>query len=226
MFLDDFGVIIPAYNEREHIAGVILSLKEIFPPGNIVVVDDGSGDGTAKTARSTGAVVIEHPENRGKGAALRSGFEYFTRKTAIRGVFTLDADGQHDPSEISGFIERFNEAGADILIGNRMDSTENMPLVRKLTNRFTSMVISRRAGCRIEDSQSGYRLIRNSLLSRIDLVTEHFETESEILIKAGREGATIGSVPISTIYATEESKINPLRDTVRFFKLVMKSFFW
>ncbi|MCK4538498.1 MAG: glycosyltransferase family 2 protein [Candidatus Krumholzibacteria bacterium] len=226
MFLDDFGVIIPAYNEKEHIANVILSLKKIFPPGNIVIVDDGSGDGTAETARLTGVVVIEHPENRGKGAALRSGFEYFNHKTDIRGVFTLDADGQHDPSEISGFIERFNEAGTDILIGNRMDSTENMPLVRKLTNRFTSMVISRRAGCRIEDSQSGYRLIKNSLLARIDLVTEHFETESEILIKAGRDGATIGSVPISTIYATEESKINPLRDTIRFLKLVTKSFFW
>ncbi|MBU8921148.1 MAG: glycosyltransferase family 2 protein [Bacteroidales bacterium] len=226
MFLDDFGVIIPAYNEQDHIADVILSLKNIFPPGNIVIIDDGSKDGTATTAQSTGAVVITHPENRGKGAALRSGFEYFTKMTDIRGVFTLDADGQHDPSEISGFVDMFNETGADILIGNRMKSTRNMPLVRKLTNRFTSMVISQRVGCRIEDSQSGYRLIKNSLIASIDLVTEHFETESEILIKAGSKGAIIGSVPVSTIYATEESKINPLRDTIRFFKLVIKSYFW
>jgi len=101
-----------------------------------------------------------------------------------------------------------------------------MPAMRKFTNRTTSAIISRIAGCKISDSQSGYRLISRRVLEKIELVTGRYDTESEILIKAGREGAKIESVPIKTIYADEVSSINPLRDTIRFLSLVIRSFFW
>ena len=95
-----------------------------------------------------------------------------------------------------------------------------------MTNRFTSAVISLRTHCKIDDSQSGYRLIRVSVFRQIELVTSRFDLESEILIKAALKGAKIVSVPIKTIYADEKSKIHPVRDTIRFFRLVLKSLFW
>ena len=226
MLHEKYGAVIPAFNEELHIGDVLSELKEYFPANNIIVVDDGSSDDTAGACAGAGICLIRHEQNRGKGAALRTGFSEFLKKDWIKGVFTLDADGQHAPSEIAAFVDKFEETGADIIIGNRMDDTVDMPFIRKMTNILTSRVISWRAGCRIDDSQSGYRLISRRIMEKIELVTEHFETESEILIKAGRAGALIDSVKVSTIYASEISKINPYRDTIRFFKLVFKSYFW
>jgi len=107
-----------------------------------------------------------------------------------------------------------------------MSERKGMPLVRVLTNIATSAVVSALARCRIEDSQSGYRLIRADVIRKIELVTSRYETESEILIKSSRVGARISAVPIRTIYGSEESTINPFRDTVRFFVLVFRGLFW
>lgn len=222
----EYSAIIPAYNEEERISGVIRGIKKHLMAENIIVVDDGSTDDTGRVAGSEGAHLISNGKNLGKGASLRKGFDLAASMDGIEGVFTVDADGQHDPEEIPVFISKFEESGADIVIGDRMADTESMPLIRKMTNLVTSGVISRRSGLRIRDSQSGYRLIRCRLLREIELVTSRFETESEILIKASRRGALIESVPIRTIYGREISKIRPLRDTYRFLKLVMRSLFW
>ncbi len=223
---EHFGAVIPACNEADHIGDVLAGVKRHIHPEQIVVVDDGSTDETAATAETAGVRVIRHPMRRGKGVALRTGFEYLITNTKIEAIFTIDADGQHAPEEMPAFMNRYEERRVDILIGNRMSHREGMPLIRVLTNLFTSRVISLRVGCRIEDSQSGYRLIRTSLLQELDFVTAHFDLESELLIKAGLRRAVIASVPIRTIYTHERSKINPFRDTVRFFLLVIRSFFW
>ena len=223
---ETFGAVIPACNEESHIGDVLAGVKLHIPASRVVVVDDGSMDGTASSAASAGVRVLAHGHNRGKGVALRTGFEYMITQSGVEAIFTLDGDGQHDPEEIPVFIDRYRERHIDILIGNRMSRTERMPLMRLLTNRFTSRVISLRTGCTIEDSQSGYRLIRTSLLRSLDFVTAHFDLESELLIKAGLGGASIDSVPIRTIYMDERSKIDPLTDTVRFFMLVLRSLFW
>ena len=223
---DEFGAVIPAYNPGEALTRVLEGVKRYIRPELIVVVDDGSADGTDARAESAGVSLIRHRSNRGKGEALKSGFAYLTDREGVGAVFTIDADGQHDPEEIPAFVEAFRTGRGDLLVGNRMSERTGMPLIRVLTNLATSAVVSALARCRIEDSQSGYRLISADVIRKIDLVTSRYETESEILIKSSRIGARISAVPIRTIYGAEESTINPFRDTVRFFVLVFRGLFW
>lgn len=223
---EEFGALIPAFNEAGHIDGVIRGVAGQIPSSNILVIDDGSSDSTVSEAEATGVEVVSNPENLGKGATLLKGFGLMAEKAGIEAVFTLDADGQHDPEEMASFISAFRDKKADIVIGSRMADTKGMPPLRRFTNRFTSAIISLRAGVRIEDTQSGYRLNRLSMMNKLHLVTRNFDLESEILIKAARLGAVIISVPIATIYGEEKSKINPLVDTWRFVKLVFRSFLW
>lgn len=221
-----FGAVIPAFNESRHIRAVIEETARFIPVSNIVIVDDGSADGTADEARSAGADVLVNTVNSGKGASLLRGFEALLERGGIEGIFTLDADGQHDPSEMMRFIEEYRRSGAEIVIGSRMGRLAGMPAIRRITNRLTSWIISVRAGQRVEDSQSGYRLISSDLLGRIEIESTRFDMESEILIKSAAAGARIAAVPITTIYGEEKSKIHPVRDTVRFLRLVWRSFFW
>jgi hypothetical protein len=107
-----------------------------------------------------------------------------------------------------------------------MDASEGMPWLRKRTNEVTSAVVSRLAGTRIPDSQSGYRLIAVDVLRSVDLESRRYDLESEILIKAGRLGYSIGSVPVTTVYRDETSSIHPLIDTGRFLRLVWRARRW
>ncbi len=225
---EDILVIIPAYNEEEEISSVLEGVKRFVEPDNILVIDDGSEDATPQAAARSGVCVIRQSGNRGKGEALKLGFVEALNNDKISAVITLDADGQHDPRYIPDIIEEFRSSGAEIVIAERMTGdTSTMPFIRKLTNLTTSLIISAAAGQRIGDSQSGYRLISRSVLSRIELKSNRFDMESEILIRACRKGARVSSVPIKTIYTgKEKSKINPLTDTLRFLLLVFKSFFW
>ena len=223
---EEFGALIPAFNEAGHIGNVIRGVAGQIPVSNILVIDDGSSDTTVAEAEDAGVEVVRNPVNMGKGATLLKGFGLMSGKPGIEAVFTLDADGQHDPVEMTSFITAYRERKADIVIGSRMADTSGMPALRRVTNWSTSAIISLRASVRIDDSQSGYRLLRLAMMSKLHLVTRNFDLESEILIKAARLGAVIASVPIATIYGEEKSKINPIVDTWRFLKLVFRSFLW
>ena len=223
---DEYGVVIPAYNPGEALSTVLEGVKRHIRPEHIVVVDDGSVDDTAERARSAGVGLVRHGINRGKGEALKSGFGYLIELGGIEAIFTIDADAQHDPEEIPAFVEAFRAGRGDLLVGNRMHDRKGMPLIRIMTNIVTSAVVSALAGCRIEDSQSGFRLIGAWVIRKIDLVTSRYETESEILIKSAKIGATVSDIPIRSIYGSEESTIHPLRDTIRFFVLVFRGLFW
>ncbi len=134
----DVCVMIPAYNEAGPIRRVIKDVRGLGYP--VLVVDDGSQDGTAAVAKSEGAEVLTLSVNQGKGAALRRGFEWFL-KSGRALVVTMDADGQHDPSELDRFVAAMSVGGADFVVGNRMTDIRNMPLVRVLTNRFMSWLL-------------------------------------------------------------------------------------
>jgi glycosyltransferase involved in cell wall biosynthesis len=210
-------VIVPAYEEEGRIGAVVRRIREYLP--DVVVVDDGSGDGTAREAEAAEAVVLRHPVNAGKGAALNTGFNY-AREHGFDFVVTLDADGQHDPAEIARFVEAYRRTGIPVLIGNRMADPHAMPLVRRLTNRFMSWMLSRQMGQYVPDTQCGFRLYRCDVIPFVSAEARRFAAESEILLHVSDRRIRVDSVPVSVIYRDERSKINPIKDTVRFFAML------
>jgi glycosyltransferase involved in cell wall biosynthesis len=215
----NIAVLLPAYNAAEHIADVISGIRSYAPGAEIIVIDDGSLDTTSQVARESGATVVRHETNRGKGAALKTGFEEALKRD-VDGVITMDADGQHDPKEIPNLVSAGSDA--DIVIGSRMHMVGGMPRIRIWTNVNTSRVVCRMAGQEIPDSQSGYRFIRSEVLRRVKVRSNRYDMETEILIRAGRQGFKIVSVPIESIYLGGKSYINPFIDTLRFFKVVLR----
>jgi len=207
--------LIPAYNEEERIGKVV---KKTLKYCDVIVIDDGSMDDTGKRAEEKGAFVIKHEKNRGKGDALITGFNY-ALKNNYDIIITLDADGQHDPSEIPNFLKKIDKY--DIIIGAR--DFKEMPFPRRISNTITTFLLSLRTHQSIGDSQSGYRLIKTDVLRGLDFKTERFILESELLVRAK---CRIGNVRIKTIYAGEKSHINNLRDTIKFIKFLIQSLSW
>lgn len=212
-------VIIPTYNEEKAIGDLINSIRS--QNLDVIVIDDGSQDNTHKIARDSGAVVLRNSDNLGKGASLIKGFNYALSKN-FDAIITMDGDGQHLAEDIPYFIRLAKYSQSGILIGNRMLKTQNMPLVRILTNKLMSWFISAVAGQKIPDTQCGFRLIKRNVLNKVNLVTSKFEIESEMLIKGARLGFKIESIPIRTVYSREKSRINPIVDTFRFIKFAIK----
>ena len=215
------AVLIPAYNEEKGIVQLIEEIIKFVP--DVILVDDGSVDATADAVAGTGAFLLKRPKNQGKGAALKTGFDYILSKD-FDSVLIMDADGQHAPADIPLFFEKFRRTNADLIVGNRMEKITNMPLIRRLTNKSMSFILSFITRQRIPDSQCGYRLIKRKVLEAVSLDSSKYEIESELLLEASKTGFKIDSVPVKTIYRGQKSCINPLVDTVRFFKLLFRFF--
>lgn len=220
-------VIIPCKDLENEVADVVDGVFALGLGLDVVVVDDGSTDETSRAARDAGAHVLRHEQNLGKGAALKTGFEYAVRE-GYEAVITMDGDGQHDPAAIPDFLEAIERTGADIIVGTRMQAVGDMPKLRIWTNRTTSRIVSLLARQDIQDSQSGYRMIRAGVLKDVvrSFVTSRYDTESELLIRAARRGYRTAAVSIKSIYQGTVSHINPVVDTFRFIRLVTRSLFW
>ncbi len=214
-------VVIPAYCEQRMIRDVVEKARRHIPV--VIVVDDGSRDRTAEEAAAGGAVVIRHERNQGKGVALNTGFAY-ARRNSFDYLIAMDADGQHDPADIPRFVEAYERTGIPVLIGNRMGVRSSMPWLRRATNRAMSAFLSRAMKQYIPDSQCGFRLYRCDVLPFIEAQSARFAAESEILLHIAERGIRMDSVPIAVIYNQEVSKINPLRDTFRFFLMLARHY--
>lgn len=214
-------VLIPCYREAAHIGPVVQGA--LRAGHDVVVVDDGSPDDTAEVAERAGARVLRHETNRGKGAAMVTGYEHVLRQ-GYDAVVVLDGDGQHDPAEIPRFVECLRSEGARVVVGSRMDDTRGMPWIRKLTNRTMSALLSWQMGQRVPDTQCGYRLWHRDALPLLlaRRASTGFAAESESLLLAALHGHRIASVPISTIYGDEKSKIRPWRDTRLFVAMLLR----
>ena len=214
------AAVIPAYQEEKHVGEVAQRTRAQLE--NVLVVDDGSTDATAERARSSGVDVVIHPQNRGKGESIKTGLRYWLERGSEY-VVLLDADGQHLPEEISRFVDSAaSESNAKIFIGARMNDTSTMPLVRRVVNRYMSGEISRVCGQQIPDTQCGFRMLHRDIIPEVLSGASRFEYETEMLIIASRKGHRVASVPITTVYSDEVSSINPVRDTMRFFKLMRR----
>ncbi|MGQ9608997.1 MAG: glycosyltransferase family 2 protein [bacterium] len=219
----DICILLPGYNEEKMIGQIVSKARKVI--NDVIVIDDGSTDDTYQIAKSAGAIVIRHEVNKGKGAALKTGFQYALEHN-YQAVITMDSDGQHDVNDIPNFLNALSEKKTGIIIGSRMKDISTMPAIRKVTNKLTSYISSLLMRQKVDDSQSGFRLITSDVLRSIKLESDRYDMESEILIKASRAGFQIISVPIKTIYGQEKSKINPLIDTYRFIRLVFRSLRW
>lgn len=212
-------VLIPCHNEAQTIGGLVHQVKQLGL--DVVVVNDGSTDSTASIAESQGAHLISISPCGGKGNALRKGFEYVLSQ-GYDALIIMDGDGQHSPDDLPAFIERYKTTQASVINGNRMVNNRNMPFIRKMTNKFMSWMISCVCKQKVADTQCGYRLISCGVLRSIKLYSTNFEIESEILIKASKKNLKIDSIPVQTIYQDEQSKIHPVKDTLRFFKYLLR----
>jgi glycosyltransferase involved in cell wall biosynthesis len=187
----------------------------------VLVVDDGSEDETARLARLAGAHVIRHGKNRGKAAALRSGFAW-ALENGFDLVVSLDGDGQHDPDLIPLLLAPLRAGDADLVSGNRMTDPRGMPRSRRVVNRLTSWIATRIAGQPIPDSQCGFRAIDACVLRDVRLRASHFAGDGELVLMAALRSFRVLNVPVSCIYREEKSRIRPLPGTARLIVVALR----
>jgi len=207
--------LIPAYNEAPRVAEVIRSTRQHLP---VLVVDDGSKDGTADVAEAEGVAVLRQRPNQGKGMALRAGYERALQE-GYEAVVMLDADGQHDPAEIPLFLNCYAKNHADLIIGRR--DFRKMPLLRRTTNTIGTYMLSWAVGQYVADNQSGYRLVSRPLMEAMLSSRERgFEFEVDMIVIAIAQRMQLDWVPISTIYRGAPSHIKPAQHVVNWFRII------
>jgi len=207
--------VIPCCNEAATIRSLTRAIARHLP--KVLVVNDGSTDDTAAEASTAGAAVVTLPKNRGKGAALRVGLSSAYR-AGFAWALLMDGDAQHDPEDIPALLKAAEETNTALVVGNRMHDAANMPWLRRRVNQLMSWLISLRAGQTLLDTQSGFRLVKLAAWAELNLVTEHFEVESELLLAMVKQGYSVRFVPVRTIGRGQGSHIDPVVDTWRWLR--------
>ncbi|OLD04682.1 MAG: hypothetical protein AUJ07_03375 [Crenarchaeota archaeon 13_1_40CM_3_53_5] len=205
-------VCIPAYNEETRIGSVVQEARKFAR--HVIVCDDGSGDRTAGEATDSGAFVLRHDRNEGKGAALRS-LLGLARKLSPDVIITLDADGQHDPSDIPTLVTPILDGSADVVIGSRFGFGNKIPIYRKVGNSILTTLTNMTAKTKVQDTQSGFRAYSSKVISSITINRNGMGVDSEILIKVAKGGFKIEEKNVSVKYEGETSTFNPVSHTLR-----------
>jgi glycosyltransferase involved in cell wall biosynthesis len=216
-------IVIPVYNGRDSVLRLVQQIKSMVDY-SIIVIDDGSIDGTGSDD-FVDVAYLKHPENRGKGAALKTGLN-LAKEAGFNNALTLDADGQHDPNEISNILTAAREHPGALVVGTRNLIAKSMPFHRKLSNNITSLILSLRTSHRVRDSQVGYRCYPLSDSRLWDSIEDGFQFESAVFFNAAKLRILLVWQPIPVIYGSEESHMHLLKDTLRFIRTIFRSFKW
>lgn len=199
---------IPAYNEANHIGGVIL--KAIKHVDEVIVVDDGSTDDTAQVSESTGAIVLRNSENQGAGQATRICFQQALKRKADV-LVTVDGDGQHDADEIPNVVGPLLDGEADLVIGSRFLGTDsNIPGYRRFGINIITFLLNFASGTKVSDSQSCFRAFSRKAIEVLNITEKGFGFSIQLLIQARQRKLTIKEVPVSVIYHSDGSTLNPV----------------
>lgn len=221
------GIVIPVYNSDIYLKELLNQIngiqKKLSPHKlSVAIVDDGSNPPVAKQKIPALAIEwIRHSQNRGKGAALKTGFSYFLNKD-VDPIITMDGDLQHPPEFIPQFLQKHETGNFDVIVGSRRKNSKVMPFHRIISNTLTSLIISALIGQWVPDSQCGYRLYSRKVIEGIQADENRFHLESEMLIRCGWKNIRIGHVPIPTIYNRAPSAIRNVSDTFNFITLILK----
>jgi glycosyltransferase involved in cell wall biosynthesis len=221
------AALIPAYQAAPTVGDVVRRTRAQLD--HVLVIDDGSTDDGAGEAARAGAEVLAHAVNRGKGAALETGFRALL-EGGFQAVVTLDADAQHLPEEIPKLLSGADRggdgrAGADLVLGTRDHLFAQMSAVRRLSNRISSRLISIAAGAPLSDVQTGFRLYGRRLLEEIGLQGSGFEAETAVVVRAVRQGFRVLAVPVrmGVVDGRGTSHYRPLLDSLRIARAVIRA---
>ncbi len=214
-------IIIPVYNGRDSLLKLIHHI-DLFARYPILIIDDGSTDGLSEKHFKK-AIYLKHEINRGKGAALKTGFKH-ARELGYSHALTLDGDGQHDPMLIETFIEHTRKCPNALIVGERDLVNLTMPLHRKLSNNITSLILSLRTARRIRDSQVGYRCYPLKDKRLWISIEDGFQFESAVFFNIAKLHLELIWQPIPVIYGDEDSHMNLVVDTLRFIRTFFRSF--
>jgi len=192
--MHDF-IVIPAHNEEKHISAVVEGANKYSQ--HVIVVNDGSTDQTALIAKESGAVVLTHKINLGKGAALKTGCDYAIRCGAQR-IVVIDADGQHNPEKIPLFLAALDQ---DEIVFSYRKKSSVQPAILKFGNNFINKTMHFLFGVDIIDSQCGYRAFTAEAYKKVRWNAADYYMETEMIIKAGKNKLRYSQIPIETIYS-------------------------
>ncbi len=210
------SVVIPAYNEADVIGGVVGALNAAARWHEVIVVDDGSRDGTGAAATSAGAIVVAHPYNKGNGAAVKSGI----RRATGEFVLILDGDGQHRPEDARRLVSRLGEY--DLVIGARAATTQASP-ARRVGNAALNQLATYLTGRQIPDLTSGFRAARRACLREfIHLLPNGFSTPTTTTLAFLKAGYNVAFEPVEARSRVGQSKIRFARDGAKFLIIILK----
>jgi len=197
----------PAYNEEKYIGSVILQARQFAD--EVVVVDDGSSDHTAQVARLAGATVVQHERNSGYGATVQTVLAE-AKKRNPDVLVLLDADGQHNPEEISSLVNAIYD-GSDVAIGSRKKKSEDIPAYRKFGQNIISYFTRVLSRSTLSDTESGFRAFSRKAINVLEPKERGMAISAETISEATAKGLKIAEVPISAIYTRDGSTLNPIK---------------
>ncbi|NUQ81946.1 MAG: glycosyltransferase family 2 protein [Bacteroidetes bacterium] len=215
-------ILIPAFQAASYLPDLMEKIGKVAPDISVIIVDDGSNDGTGQLLFPPNCLLLSKEKNEGKGAAIQTGLKH------IRGgwVLCMDADLQHDPDDLPLFIAHLNRyPDTDLIVGKRRFDPP-MPVQRRLSNRLSSFLTALRCRHPVPDVQCGFRAFRLESLPRFNWNDTGYLFETEMIMKALLNGCKVDWIPVSTIYNSSHSHIRPWETIRKFVTLWLLSFSW